>query len=58
LNFDLSDLVILYKDVKLIFYIATSLDVKDKTIIYWQQELDKMKADGTYQKIISKYRIE
>ena len=36
-------------------YIAFSKDVDDEIIDKWQVELDKMKSDGRYQKILDKY---
>ncbi len=36
-------------------YIAFSKDVDDKVIKRWQKELDKLKENGKYQKILDKY---
>ncbi len=36
-------------------YIAFSKDVPDNVIAIWQKELDVLKANGVYQKIIDKY---
>jgi polar amino acid transport system substrate-binding protein len=36
-------------------YIAFSKDVSDDTINRWQKELDNLKANGKYQKILDKY---
>ena len=36
-------------------YIAFSKDISDDIIKKWQQELDKLKQDGRYQKILDKY---
>ena len=41
------------KNTKL--YIAFSKDVDDFIIAKWQNELDKLKENGTYQKILNKY---
>ncbi|MGV8176673.1 MAG: substrate-binding periplasmic protein [Candidatus Bilamarchaeaceae archaeon] len=37
-------------------YIAMSKDVSDDTVAMWQGKLDEMKADGTYQGIVDKYK--
>ncbi len=58
LDYNLDDTSILYKDKTINFYITTSLDVDDKIIKIWQNELDKMKEDGTFQKIIKKYEVK
>lgn len=36
-------------------YIAFSTKTHDEIVIKWQEALDKIKADGTYEKIMSKY---
>lgn len=58
LNYDISDLAILYSDLKLDFYIATSLDVDNQVVQTWQKELNIMKEDGTYKRILSKYNLK
>jgi len=56
LNYNLLDVTVLYRDVPLTFYIAASLDIEDSIIAVWQKELNKMKSDGTYRKILLKYK--
>ena len=38
------------------YSIAFNIDTPDSTISKWQRALDDLKADGTYQKIIKKYK--
>ena len=38
------------------FYIAFSKDVNDSVVTQWQDKLDGMKTDGTFDAIISKYK--
>jgi len=58
LDYNLNDIRILYKDKPLKWYIVTSLDVEDEIIDLWQTELDNMKVDGTFEKIIDQFEIK
>ena len=56
-GFNMRELKIMYTDLTLHMYIATSLDIDNKIIEKWQKELNKMKEDGRYQKILDSYNI-
>jgi len=58
LDYNLNDVSVLYKDKALKWYIVTSLDVDDQIINLWQKELDNMKLDGSFEKIIDKFEIK
>lgn len=57
-NYDVSLIEIVYKDLNIEFYIAASLRVDDLVIENWQNELKKMKEDGSYRDILISYGIE
>lgn len=44
-------------DLQLVQYIGVSKNVPDSVVSKWQQEVDKMKREGTLDSIISKYGI-
>jgi polar amino acid transport system substrate-binding protein len=48
------EVVHILKEGKL--YFAFNKNTSDKIIIKWQKALDKIKADGTYDKILKKYK--
>ena len=47
---------IAFFDIDVDMCIGASLSVPDETVALWQKTLDEMKADGTYQLILSRYQ--
>lgn len=57
INYDISLLDVVYSDIDVEFYLVASLNIDDSVIEFWQNELDNMKEDGTYDDILFKYNF-
>ncbi|RPI79187.1 MAG: amino acid ABC transporter substrate-binding protein [Desulfobacteraceae bacterium] len=53
---DTAQMEVAYEVNKMVLYMAFNKNTSDEIVKKWQKALDDMKADGTYNKILAKYK--
>jgi polar amino acid transport system substrate-binding protein len=53
---DTNQMEVAYVVDKMVLYMAFNKNTSDEIVKKWQKALDDMKADGTYNKILAKYK--